>query len=59
MPRIKEPPIQPPEPPAQPQCPICMAETDTFFRDYWGEIVGCVACITPVDAWDWRTEHNG
>lgn len=58
MARIKEPPIQPPEPTKPPCCPVCMQETDTFFRDYWNEIVGCDNCITPVDAWDWRSEHE-
>lgn len=59
MARIKEPPINPPEPKNPPRCPVCMAETDTFKRDYWGDIVGCDECITDVDAWDWRDEHDG
>lgn len=58
MARIKEPPLTPPEPKNPPRCPVCMAETDTFKRDYWGDIVGCDECIEDVDAWDWREEHE-
>ena len=41
-----------------PRCPVCDAETDTFFKDYYGDIVGCDSCVRPVDAWD-EEEWNG
>ena len=39
----------PPEPPL-PRCPICDAETDTFYKDKNGDIVGCDECGSTVDA---------
>ena len=50
--------LTPPEPTPPPICPICGAETDTFKRDYFGDIVGCDECIKEVDAWDYREEHG-
>ncbi len=38
--------------PAYPQCPVCEAEADTFFKDHSGTIVGCENCISKVDAWE-------
>lgn len=38
--------------PKYPICPVCDAETDTFYRNYYGEIVGCDMCIKAVDAWE-------
>lgn len=52
-------PLEPPEPKKMPRCPVCMAETDTYYRDYWGNIVGCDECIESIDAWDYREEHDG
>ena len=49
---IGEPPINPPEP-TPPICPICGAETDTFKKDYYGDIIGCDECVKDVDAWDY------
>ena len=49
---------EPPEPTPPPRCPICGAETDTFKRDHFGDIVGCDECVKDVDAWDWREEHG-
>ena len=46
-----EPALEPTETPL-PRCPICDAETDTFFKDYYGDIIGCDSCVRPVDAWD-------
>lgn len=43
---------EPPEPKA-PRCPICGAETDTFKKDHYGEIVGCDECVKDIDAWDY------
>lgn len=50
--------LEPPEKEEMPRCPVCMAETDTFKRNYWGEIVGCDECIEDVDAWDWKRERE-
>lgn len=47
-----EPSLEPPEELDPPKCPICGAETDTFFEDHYGDIVGCDSCIKPRDAWD-------
>lgn len=47
---------EPPEPAPLPRCPICRAETDTFKKNYWGEIVGCDECIEDVDAWDYTED---
>ena len=39
--------------PATPTCPICGAETDTFYEDLvTGDIVGCAECLRSVDAWE-------
>lgn len=35
-----------------PVCPVCDAETDTFYRDRDGEICGCDNCVKAVDAWE-------
>lgn len=37
--------------PEWPKCPYCEAETDTYYKDELGVIVGCENCIIPVDAW--------
>ena len=51
-------PINPPEAKSPPVCPVCGAETDTYKRDYYGDIIGCDKCVKDVDAWDWRAEHR-
>lgn len=46
--------IEPPvEPPAYtcPICPVCGAETDTVYKNVYGDPVGCPECVTEVDAW--------
>lgn len=48
-------PDPPPEEP-MPICPVCGAETDTFFQDKYGDIVGCDECIKRLDAWDYVQE---
>lgn len=48
--RPLEPPPLPPEEP--PICPVCGKETDTFYKDKHGDIVGCGECIRSVDAWE-------
>lgn len=49
---MREPRLEPKEEPF-PICPICGEETDTFIRDYRGEIVGCDHCTSSIDAWDY------
>ena len=45
-----------PEPPAWddfiPYCPVCGEETDTYYKDKDGVIVGCDSCIVPVEPWE-------
>lgn len=46
--------IEPPvEPPAYtcPICPVCGAETDTVYKNVYGDPVGCPECVTEVDVW--------
>lgn len=46
--------IEPPvEPPAYtcPICPVCGAETDTVYKNVYGDPLGCPECVTEVDAW--------
>lgn len=46
--------IEPPvDPPAYtcPICPVCGEEADTLYKDRQGNVIGCTACITEVDAW--------
>lgn len=38
--------------PKTPVCPICGAETDTFYKNKDYDIVGCSECIHISDAWD-------
>lgn len=44
-------PVEPKDEPL-PRCPVCGAETDTFYKNEDGGIVGCDECIRAVDAWD-------
>lgn len=45
------------EPPVEPSaytcpiCPVCGAETDTVYKNVYGDPVGCPECVTEVDAW--------
>lgn len=47
-------PLEPPEPPEEkpPRCPVCLAETDTFYRNRDYDIIGCDCCVRSVDAWE-------
>lgn len=45
-----EPPVEPPEYTC-PICPVCGAETDTVYKNVYGDPVGCPECVTEVDAW--------
>ena len=39
--------------PEFPVCPICGAETDTYYYNKrTGEIVGCDECVESQDAWE-------
>jgi hypothetical protein len=49
---LPERPLEPPPDPPLPRCPICDAETDTFYKDKHGEIVGCDECVSTCDAWE-------
>lgn len=45
-----------------PRCPVCGEETDTFYRDPGGEVVGCGCCLEVEDAWEfleWEREREG
>ena len=46
-----EPRLEPPTAPV-PICPVCGAETDTYYCDKYGDIVGCSECIETQDAYD-------
>ena len=46
-----EPNLEPPFEPV-PICPVCGAETDTYYCDKYGDIVGCSECIETQDAYD-------
>lgn len=35
-----------------PVCPVCGEETDTYYKNKDGVIVGCEFCIDAVDAWE-------
>ena len=36
----------------QPVCPVCGEVCETFYKDEYGDILGCDECITVCDAWD-------
>lgn len=35
-----------------PICPVCKRETDEFYLDLYGAIVGCDECIRRRNAWE-------
>ena len=41
-----------PKPYKAPRCPVCGEETDTLYKNIYGETVGCDVCIRTVDAWE-------
>jgi len=45
--------------PSFPRCPVCGEETDTFYKNNDGDIVGCDNCISTVDAWDETANERG
>lgn len=45
--------LEPPEPMWEgPVCPVCGREADTFYKDKYGDTVGCDGCIRSVDPWE-------
>lgn len=42
--------------PTWPVCPVCGEETDTFYKNADGVVVGCDNCIKTVDAWEENRE---
>lgn len=47
--------IEPPvESPAYtcPRCPVCGEEADSYYKDKWGNIVGCPECVQEVTSWE-------
>ena len=47
--------VEPPvEPPAYtcPRCPVCGDEVDSYYKDKWGNIVGCPECVQEVTSWE-------
>ena len=51
LPELPEPPLDPPAGEV-PVCPVCGEETDTFFKNSLGDIIGCDVCVRSVDAWE-------
>lgn len=45
-----EPPVDPPEYTC-PRCPVCGEEAGSYYKDKWGNVVGCPECVQEVDAW--------
>ena len=39
-----------------PVCPMCGAETDTFYTNSERDIIGCDECVHIVDAWEHKSE---
>ena len=48
---------EPPEPKTY-YCPICGEETDTYFKDRDGDIVGCDNCVRPVEPWEENEDEH-
>ena len=46
-----EPPVEPPEYTC-PRCPVCGEEVDSYYKDKWGNIVGCPECVQEVTSWE-------
>lgn len=46
-----EPPVDPPAYTC-PICPVCGEEVDSFYKDKWGNIVGCPECVQEVTSWE-------
>lgn len=45
--------------PKYPHCPVCDSETDIFYKDSMGDVIGCENCISQVDAWEqMENEHD-
>lgn len=46
-----EPPVEPPEYTC-PCCPVCGEEADSYYKDKWGNIVGCPEYVQEVTSWE-------
>lgn len=46
-----EPPVDPPAY-SCPRCPVCGEEADSYYKDKWGNIVGCPECVQEVTSWE-------
>lgn len=46
-----EPPVDPPAYTC-PRCPVCGEEVDSYYKDKWGNIVGCPECVQEVTSWE-------
>ena len=44
------------EEPSWPVCPVCGAETDTFYQNKYRVILGCSECVHTRDAWEYYEE---
>jgi len=44
--------------PEYPHCPVCDSETDTFYKNKDGDIIGCDECVTTVDAWEATSDER-
>lgn len=40
-----------------PKCPVCGEEADEFYKNEYGDIVGCTECICKVDAYEEMEEE--
>ena len=40
--------------PEYPRCPICEEETDTLYKDKYGEVFGCSECINKINAFEYQ-----
>ena len=53
-----EPPLEPPDY-KLPVCPICWEESDTFFIDKFGAVVGCGECVSSQSSIDFEESKGG
>lgn len=44
--------------PEWPICPACGWETEIYYKDEHGEILGCDGCIRSCDAWEEKERLN-
>lgn len=44
--------MQDPQEKRMPICPVCGAESETFYRSCLSGVIGCDVCISKVDAYE-------